>query len=44
MLTGRDETELLWLATVLRQALGIPREAPEDRSHPTAGAPPELRR
>jgi hypothetical protein len=31
ILTGRDETELQWLATVLRQALGIPSEAPEYR-------------
>lgn len=31
MLTGRDETELMWLATVLRQSLGIPREPPELR-------------
>ena len=31
MLTGRDETELKWLATALRQALGLPSEAPEHR-------------
>ncbi|MCI0699567.1 MAG: hypothetical protein L0241_00580 [Planctomycetia bacterium] len=27
MLTGRDETELKWIATVLRQALRLPRES-----------------
>jgi hypothetical protein len=31
LLTGRDEAELKWLATVLRQSLGIPGEAPEAR-------------
>ncbi len=38
MLTGRDETELKWLATVLRQALGIPGEAPGYRK-PMSGTP-----
>ncbi len=31
LLTGRDELELKWLATVLRQSLGIPSEPPERR-------------
>jgi hypothetical protein len=29
LLTGRDETELRWIATVLRQALGMPSEPPQ---------------
>lgn len=35
MLTGRDETELKWLATMLRRALHLPSAAPEHRK-PTA--------
>lgn len=31
MLTGYEEAELLWLATVLRQSMGIPSEAPPYR-------------
>jgi hypothetical protein len=31
LLTGYDEAELRWLATVLRQSLGIPSEAPQHR-------------
>jgi hypothetical protein len=34
MLARRDEAELKWVATVLRQALGIPSEAPEHRKPP----------
>ncbi|MBN9118692.1 MAG: hypothetical protein J0I06_05970 [Planctomycetes bacterium] len=38
MLTGRDEDELKWIATVLRQALGIP-DVPPERREPVAGTP-----
>jgi hypothetical protein len=31
LLTGRDEPELMWIATVLRHALGLPSEPPEYR-------------
>jgi hypothetical protein len=41
MLTGRDEHELKWLATVLRQAMGIPSAAPEYRKPEPAAGPPK---
>jgi hypothetical protein len=42
LLTGHEELELKWIATILRQALGIPGEPPADRPLPapkTPGAP-----